>query len=188
LNTEQTYPQLQMIWPAKRVQAKPRITVPVGYTLRTYRSGDETQFFALMALAGWPGWDEQKLKPWLFRILPDGWFMAIEQDSGKIVASAMATHDHTWKYPFCGEVGWVAADPAHTGKGLGLAVTAAVTTRFIEIGYRDIHLFTEHWRLAAIKIYLKLGYEPIIDAPEVENLWQKIFRQLSWPPSAEDQK
>ena len=173
-----------MVWPKKRLQIKPMISLPPGYSLRTYRPGDEVQFFTLMESAGWPGWDDEKLRPWLFRILPDGWFMAIDQNSGKIAASAMATHDHTWRHPFCGEVGWVAADPAHTGKGLGMAITAAVTARFIEVGYRHIHLFTEHWRLPAIKTYLKLGYEPLTDSVEVEKLWQKIFLQLSWPPPA----
>lgn len=181
MNPEQSAPQLQMIWPAEKAQLKPQVAIPTGFALRTYQPGDETQFFSLMELAGWPGWDEQKLQPWLFRILPRGWFMVTEKTSGKIVATAMATHDHTWKHPFCGEVGWVAADPAQSGKGLGIAVVAAVTARFIEIGYQEIHLYTEHWRLAAIKIYLKLGYIPLIDTLEVEKLWQHVCEQLSWP-------
>jgi mycothiol synthase len=170
-----------MIWPSERRQTKPQVEIPEGYALRTYQPGDETCFFSLMELAGWPNWDEQKLKPWLFRILPQGWFMITEETSGKIVATAMATHDYTWKYPFCGEVGWVAADPAHSGKGLGFTVVAAVTARFLDIGYQHIHLFTEHWRLAAIKIYLKLGYIPLIDKPEAKELWYQISKQLFWP-------
>jgi len=170
-----------MIWSLEMAQIKPQIAIPAGYILRTYQPGDENRFFTLMKLAGWSGWDEQILKPWLYRILPQGWFMITHEVSGEIVATAMATHDHTWKFPFCGEVGWVAADPAHAGRGLGLAVVAAVTVRFIDVGYQHIHLFTEHWRLAAIKIYLKLGYSPLVDSHEVELLWHRVYEQLSWP-------
>jgi len=173
--------QVQMIWPEERRQDPPPVELPAGYTLRLYQPGDETRFYQVMALAGWPGWDEAKLQPWLFRILPQGWFMAVHQTSNQIVASAMATHDHTWLYPFCGEVGWLAADPAHTGRGLGTAVTAAVTARFIAAGYRCIHLYTEIFRLPALKIYLKLGYIPFLTKPESPGHWRTICEQLNWP-------
>ena len=95
MNSEQTAPQLQMIWPSEKAQIKPQVPVPAGFALRTYQPGDETRFFTLMELAGWPEWDEQILQPWLFRILPQGWFMITHKISGEIVATAMATHDHT---------------------------------------------------------------------------------------------
>jgi mycothiol synthase len=152
--------QLQMVWPEHMLDLPAAVKLPAGYSLRTYRPGDDSRFYELMELAGWPGWNDDKLWPWLVRILPQGWFMVGSEEGGEIVATCMALHDHTWSHSFCGELGWLACDPAHTGKGLGLAVGAAVTARFIEVGYRHIHLYTEHWRLAAIKTYLKLGYIP----------------------------
>jgi mycothiol synthase len=131
-----------------------------------------------MELAGWPGWDHEKLKPWLYRILPEGWFMAIHDETHHISATCMATHDPTWIRPFCGELAWLAADPDHAGKGLGMAVAATVTRRFIEAGYRTIHFYTEHYRLAAIKIYLKLGYVPYLDPPEAFDIWEEICTKL----------
>jgi mycothiol synthase len=180
-------PQLQLIWPESLLDAVPRFRArpAAGYRLRTYRPGDEPRFFELMDLAGWPGWNDEKLRPWLFRSLPEGWFMAVHEQSDRIVGTAMATHDHTWTRPFCGELAWLAADPAHRGWGLGLAVSAAVTARFIEAGYRCIHLFTEHWRLAAIKIYLKLGYVPYLYSKEQPELWQEICQKLGWPYTPE---
>ena len=139
-----------------------RIKLLICISLRTYQPGDEPGFYRVMALAGWPGWDDDKLRPWLARIPPGGWFMAVHDQSGDMVATAMALHDHSDLHPFGGELGWVAGDPAHAGKGLGMAVCAAVTGRLIAAGYRDIHLYTEHWRLAAIKTYLKLGYIPLL--------------------------
>jgi mycothiol synthase len=93
----------------------------------------------------------------------------------------MATHDHTWVRPFSGEVGWVAGDPAHKGRGLGTAVVAAVTARFIEIGYPSIHLFTEHYRLPALSIYLRLGYLPLLYRQEMFDLWQGVCAALKRP-------
>ena len=168
--------QVEMVWPEHLLDAPPSIQLPPGYRLRTYQPGDETHFYKLMALAGWPGWGDERLKPWLYRILPEGWFMAIHEESDQIVATCMATHDHTWHTPFCGEVGWTAAHPAHTGKGLGTAVVSAVPGRFLKAGYRNIHLYTEIWRLAALKIYLKLGYVPFIHSSEDVGLWEDIHK------------
>ena len=93
----------------------------------------------------------------------------------------MALHDHTAWHPFGGELGWVAGDPAHAGKGLGRAVSAAVTARLLDAGYRNIHLYTEDWRLAALKTYLKLGYIPFLYSAEMPDRWQAICTRLQWP-------
>ena len=173
--------QLQMVWPEHLLSAPPAVRLPPGYTLRTYRPGDEPRFYEVMALAGWPGWDDEKLRPWLARIPPGSWFMAVHEASGEIVATAMGLHDHSDAHPFGGELGWVACDPAHTGKGLGRAVSAAVTARLIAAGYRAIHLYTEQYRLAALKSYLKLGYVPFLYMPEMLERWRTICAQLGWP-------
>ena len=173
--------QVQIVWPARLLNAPPDYRVPPGYQLRTYQKGDRTGFYKIMELAGWTGWNDERLKPWLYRILPQGWFMATSDATGEIVASSMATHDHTWIKPFCGEVGWTVAHPAHRGKGLGTAVVAAVTKRFMEAGYRTIHLYTEPWRLAALKVYLNLGYVPLVDAPSALDRWRDICEQLAFP-------
>ena len=107
--------------------------------------------------------------------------MVVHEESGEIVATAMGLHDHSADHPFGGELGWVAADPAHAGHGLGLAVCAAVTVRLIQAGYRAIHLYTEPWRLSALKTYLKLGYMPFLYQPGMAARWQTICEQLGWP-------
>ena len=177
----ESYVQLQMVWPEHRLNAPPVVQLPFGYTLRTYRRGDESRFYQVMELAGWPGWNDKKLQPWMARIPPESWFMAVHVESGEIVATAMGLHDHSELHPFGGELGWVAGDPAHAGQGLGMAVCAAVTARLIDAGYRNIHLYTEHWRLAALKTYLKLGYVPFLYMPEMPARWRAVCEQLQWP-------
>ncbi len=181
MGEQRPFVQLQMVWPADQMTTPPPVHLAPGYTLRPYRPGDEPRFYAVMAMAGFTGWDDEKLRPWIARILPDGWFMAVHTARDQIVATAMCLHDHTDLHPFGGELGWVAGDPAHTGHGLGRAVCAAVTARFIAAGYHNIHLYTEDWRLAALRTYFKLGYVPLLFAPDMPDRWRAVCAQLDWP-------
>lgn len=173
--------QLQMVWPEFLLQNPPEVLLPAGYNLRTFQAGDEAQFYRLMELAGWPGWDAEELRPWQKAVLDNNWFVAEEIVSGRIVASAMGIHNPDDPNPAGSELGWVAGDPAHAGRGLGRAVCAAVTGRLIELGRRDIYLFTDDWRLPALKVYLKMGYVPLLFLPEMAERWQAICAKLDWP-------
>ncbi len=173
-------PQLRMLWPAARLHAVPPPALPEGYAVRAYRPGDEPRFYELMALAGWPGWDGKRLSYSLNRILPGGWYLAEHTASGTVVASAMALHNYKGTYPFWGELGWLAAHPDHSRQGLGLALSACVVRRFVAAGYRLIHLHTEEFRLAAIKTYLNLGFEPWMDGPNSQAQWTRVLDRLGW--------
>jgi len=181
MSENETYRQLWMVWPEGLLGNKPAVRLYPGYTLRTYRPGDERRFFEIMDLAGWPGWNEEKLRPWRPRLLPEGWFMAVHAESDQIVATAMALRDMSEFGRPGGELGWLAGDPAHAGKGPGYSVSAAVTGRFMAEGFRDIHLYTEDYRLAALKIYLELGYVPYLYLPEMVDRWQGVCAALDWP-------
>jgi mycothiol synthase len=173
--------QLRMIWPTQRLAERPRIRLHADYALRTYQPGDETGWYGLMDGAGFTGWDAARLAPTLTEILPDGWFFAVHRATGALAASAMATHAPQALHPFGGALGWVAGNPAHKGHGLGWVVCAAVTIRLLNAGYRNIYLLTDDWRLPALKIYLKLGYEPLLFAPDMAERWRTICEQLAWP-------
>jgi mycothiol synthase len=179
-------PQIRMVWPENRLGHPLEKTPPPGYSLRLYRPGDEVRFFELMRLAGWEGWDHDKLQPWMAKIIPEGWFMVVHEASNQIVCTAMALHNYKGTYPFWGELGWLAGDPDHIGKGLGLVVSARVTSRLMDAGYRNIQLFTEDYRLPAIKTYLKLGYVPSLYLEGMTNRWKVICKELGWPFTPED--
>ncbi len=177
--------QLEMVWPSGPQPPAADSLLHRGYRLRLFRAGDEPAFFALMARAGWPGWDEERLAPWRPRIVPESWFLAEHEPSGVAAATAMGLDDPTDWHPSGGELGWVAADPDHRGRGLGLAVSAAVTARLLDAGYRDVHLYTEDFRLAALKTYLKLGYLPFVFAPDILPRWRRVCERLPWPYTPE---
>jgi mycothiol synthase len=177
-----------MIWPESRLGSPPPVALPPGYDCRPYEPGDESAFFRVMSLAGFAAWGDEQLAPWLPRILPDGWFFVVDRASGEPVATAMACHNPAPLHPFGGELGWVAGDPAHAGKGLGLAVCAAVTARFLSAGYRRIYLKTDDHRLPAMKTYLKLGFVPFLFAAGMEERWAAVYEALGWAFEPDQQR
>lgn len=174
-------PQLVMVWPQGRLSAPPEPVVPAGYRLRNFEPRDAAAHTALMTKAGFKDWDSARLAEALRKVIPDGFFVIEHGASGRLVAAAMATHNSREGRPYAGELGWVAGDPEHTGKGLGLAACAVVTALFTRRGYRHIYLRTDDWRLPAIRTYLKLGYEPELAAPDMEGRWRAVCGRLNWP-------
>lgn len=172
--------QLQMLLSERMLTSPPNVAMPEGYELRTFQPEDKTAYIALVNEAGLD-FTEQMLESWLLKVLPDGLFLAIHMPAGEVAATAMAAHNPSDKHPFGGELGWAAASPRHSGKGLGKAVCAAATARFIQAGYRRIYLKTDDWRLPAIRIYLKLGYEPFLYMQDMEERWRVICEKLKQP-------
>ena len=173
--------QLQMIWPPEISGCSLDSRLQLGYRLRLYRPGDEPRFHRLMALAGFAGWNDDRLLFWQRKILPSGWFFVFDIATGDIVATSMAMHNPVWLHPFGGELGWVAGHPAHRGRALGYAVCAAAIRRFLAAGYERIYLKTDDWRLPAISTYLKLGFVPFLFASDMEARWQNICKALDFP-------
>jgi len=174
------YQQLHMVLPPALVADPPRPRVPDGYELRQFVDADEPQWLELINRCDLGQWDSQRLQSVRPTILPDGHFVIIHKATGSLVATSMAHHRPTALHPWGGEVGWIAADERHKGRGLGMAVTAAAAARLARAGYRHIYLSTDDHRLAAIKTYLKLGFEPMLYAPDMEQRWRTVKAKIGW--------
>ena len=173
-------PQLRMVWPVASRRHCPVAHPAAGYSVRTFRAGDEQAFLALMSVMDFDPWDDAKLAYNMSRIIPDGWFFATDP-SDRTIATAMCLHNYTGRSPFTGDVGWVACHPEHRGRRLGLCLTAHATRRFLDAGYTAIQLHAESYRLAALKTYLTLGYVPSIATNEASVAREKACRTLRWP-------
>ncbi len=171
-------PQLEMLWPNDKLNNPPAIELPNGYSLRTYKQGDEPEMIELMRKSGFEDWGESQLTSLKNRALPNGMFFIVHDATNKIVATASASHNGTGVIPFSGTLDWVGADPEHRGKGLGYIVCAAVVRRLLEIGYTYISLRTDDFRLAAIKTYIKLGFVPRIFSDDMRTRWKNVYEQL----------
>ena len=174
-------PQLQMTWPERLLDAPPVPRLPDGYQLRQYEAGDEGDYIDLMAKAGFVAWDHDRVDRQLQTVLPGGFLLIEHRPSRRLVATAMAQHVPADLHPQGGVLGWVARDPAHKGKRLGLAVCAAAVVRLISACYRRIYLRTDDQRLAAIKTYLRLGFEPFLFCDGMAERWQAVCRALNEP-------
>jgi mycothiol synthase len=75
----------------------------------------------------------------------------------------------------------VGVDPDHRGRGLGRVVSAVVTRRLIDAGYKEIYMETQDWRLPAIKIYLKMGWVPLLFQADMPERWQVVCDKLGVP-------
>ena len=166
--------QLEMVRPSVApVEVPP---VPEGYLLRQFRAGDEGKYDDLFHLAFA---EEGKLSESLERGLEGGFFVVEHLASGELVASGAAWRGSMMpRHPDAGQMGWLVTDPSHTGKRLGTIVAASATNRLAAEGYQRPCLGTQDFRIAAISIYLKLGWRPYVYDEEMVPRWQTIFARL----------
>jgi mycothiol synthase len=176
--------QLEMIWPEDRFDSPPAFSLPPDYSLRTFQPGDEEGYLGLMHLAGFTYWTLEHVGNSLLRAVPGGLFFIMHNMTNTPVATTSAQHGSYRQ----GEIGWVAGDPGHHGKGLGYAVCAAALSRLIKAGYREISLKTDDFRLPAVKIYFKLGFVPRLTGPEMTQRWQTVCRNLGMNTIGKDTK
>ncbi len=148
---------------------------PPGYGLRTFRPGDQEAWVSILATGEFGEWD----RPRLDRMLEG------ERAPLPLAGAFFATHDDqpvgaacTFLHPGAGgsvaELGWVAVLPAHRGHGLALHLCRAVLGYVSALGHEYAYLLTEDFRLAAIKTYLRVGFEPEIVHPSHHERWRAV--------------
>ncbi|OAB42403.1 GNAT family N-acetyltransferase [Paenibacillus glacialis] len=67
--------------------------------------------------------------------------------------------------------------PEYSGKGLGFAASLAALHRIREAGGEAAYLETDDFRLPAIRIYLKLGFQPLYIDDSHPRRWERILQQ-----------
>ena len=93
---------------------------------------------------------------------------------------AVATATGVEHPDFPGE-GWfrmVAVHPEMQGNGLGKKICLAVLHDLVRRGYTSALLSTDDNRLAAIRLYLSLGFEPHYTHESHAARWQEIMKKL----------
>lgn len=144
--------------------------------MRQFHENDAAPYEDLFALA-WP--DSGTLAHTLTHALAGGFLVVEHADSGQLVASCVAfAPESPERHPHDGSLGWLVTDPAHARRGLATALAASVTNRLVDEGYAHPWLGTEDDRLMAIAIYLRLGWQPDLYAPDMESRWRSIAARL----------
>ena len=186
-------PCLYLLWPRLKHDV-PEVVVAERYALRTYREGDDQQILELQASDGEP-MSEHAWRKYLDALLPNGLFVIEHVASARLAATAGAVHNPNpgrYYFQFGGEVGYLIVAPEHRRCGLGGAVCAAVVRRLLGAGYENIRVCVQEHRLAAIRTYLRLGFEPFLLSPSVEQRWEWVCATMNvqftpelWPTRVE---
>lgn len=151
-----------------------------GYGVRQFRAGDEDAWLAILSTGEFGEWDRTRLD--LIRNssrapMPlEGVFFATRDDRP---VGAACTFLYQRENEEISELGWVAVLPEHRGHGLGREVCRSVLCFARELGHRYAFLLTEDFRLAAIKTYLRLGFQPEIVDESHPARWAALWRALS---------
>ncbi|HEY2493777.1 MAG TPA: GNAT family N-acetyltransferase [Paenibacillus sp.] len=67
--------------------------------------------------------------------------------------------------------------PEYSGKGLGFAASLAALQKIREAGGESAFLETDDFRLPAIRIYLRLGFQPLYIDESHPGRWERILQQ-----------
>lgn len=145
------------------------------YGPRVFMDGDEPAYDALFRLA----WPETKTLLHTRQHALEGGFLVVEhEETGELVGSCVAFAPETPSHAANGSLGWLVVDPAHGGRRIGRWLAASVTNRLLEERYPLPWLGTEDDRVAAIHLYLSLGWEPHLYTDGMAERWQSILTRL----------
>ncbi len=146
--------------------------VPAGYRLRIFNFADEDSYLRLLHRAGFV-FSRKQLHGILSMCLPNGCFVVQHKATRDLVATMMARHVSSPEHPFGGRIDWLASDPEHRRRGLGAICARSAASRLLQSGYESIWVTTDDYRLAALKIFLAMGFKPCI-TPETKDRWKKV--------------
>ena len=167
--------QLFMVADASRARKLAAPELPAGHQLRGIRPGDRSAWIELLAASGVDEWTVEKFDAYTAEPERLAGSRAVECD-GRLVAAAFASQRS--RDPLAGALDYVVCHPEHQGRRLGLIVCAAVIEHLADQGYATISLQTDDWRLAAIKTYFNLGFEPVMTRADMPGRWLKVRQQL----------
>ncbi|HHN45873.1 MAG TPA: GNAT family N-acetyltransferase [Planctomycetes bacterium] len=164
-----------------RLQGEFRAQPPEGYSIRTFMPGDEEVWADIMN--GSIGeWDAGKAGAALFGqpcFDPSAMFFAVDNSTGAPVGSACLWHDDADPLG-TGRLHMVAVKEEHRGHRLGETLVTAVLAAGKSRGLERIVLATDDWRVGAVKTYLKLGFEPVLNVRFEDHSprWAALKKQL----------
>ena len=77
---------------------------------------------------------------------------------------------------------WVATQLDRRREGLARALVIGVLAMAEQAGCREARLNTTTDRLAAIPLYLQMGFEPLVKSDPERQVWERVIRLLSAAP------
>lgn len=170
-------PQLYMTRPD--LTNLPPLRVAEGYCVRTYEPGDDVHWVNIIAGSfkiepSTLSFDKIMRQDPAFR--PERIFFVCH---GVEPVGTTAAYLRPVFRPQAGMIHYVGVLEGHGGKGLGQALMGAALNRMRDEEWVSAWLSTDDHRLAAIKIYLALGFEPWLLHESHRSRWPAVLLALN---------
>lgn len=167
----------QLVMRRAHLRDLPAIKLPEGYSLRCFQPGDEAAWEKIIgetfSATSYVFDKVMKAAPAFY---PERVFFITHADAPVATASAWLENRFG---PIIGYLHMVGVRPGHQGKQLGFCVSVAALHRFLEEGRAEAVLQTDDFREAALKTYLRMGFEPLLVNANQRSRWRNIFAKLS---------
>ncbi|NUM55668.1 MAG: GNAT family N-acetyltransferase [Candidatus Hydrogenedentes bacterium] len=155
----------------------PDVPLPAGYSIRTFLDGDEAALAQIYAASRL---DKDTVEAVRRDVLGDPCFkperVFVAEFDGKAVGTGSAWI--TDGEPGVGYLHMLGVLNDHRGKRLGVALTCACLRYTRDEGLDTQRLMTDDWREDAIRLYLDLGYDPLIMDRSHPMRWEAIGKRL----------
>ena len=148
---------------------------PAGYSVRTYRPGDEEGWIELIHRAGFKRWTRRHFDEFMDAPERRQGSHLVEHD-GLLVAATFASCYR--RESRLGSVDYVVCLPEYRGRRLGRLTTVAVMKYLFERDYESVVLSTDDDRWPALKIYSEIGFRPVINRIDMAARWRDVRSQL----------
>jgi PST family polysaccharide transporter len=168
--------QLRMKWEMPQSYKLEFPELPSHYRLVEYSSVAENEWLRLLNSSGEFGtMDHQSLRAELLENLIPGTAVFVKSGDELIGCASVCAVPVYEPY---GVLMYVIILPHHRGFGLGRLVAMKSIARANSAGYRRIILHTDDHRIAAIRLYHKLGFEPVYQRAEDRQRWAAVFEKM----------
>ncbi len=163
------------------LKAIPHYDLPENFYFKWYEPGNEKLWLDIHALAEKyiPAMDlklyHEQFNP--LELLQQRQVFIMGQNK-QAIGTSTAWFNDDYHGQSIGRVHWVAIIPEFQGKGLAKPLMSMTLKRMAELGHPRAYLSTSSGRIAAIQLYLKFGFKPIIYEEKDKSIWKQIEKTL----------
>lgn len=174
--------QLLMKWIPERL---PEPQLPDGFAFHRWKRGGDEFFTAEEFKEQWirmrdPAFGETMIK-WYHtvyddpRVPDDGFFLIIAPDGSMASSACIQYGEHTSN---SATVHAVSTDEKYRGLGLARANMIKLMNHTVDNGFPELWLTTDDWRIPAVKLYLHLGFMPVLSEPDMRPRWLALLDKI----------